>query len=693
MTADYYGVNAGHANPQSNWQMWLDRLEVNSFRLFLAPRNDLRAAVGDSFGKSLSGVVVSSLNQFDAAIAELRTPAGHNPNAKWANPIQWGIYEGGLSGNKGPLGNPNKIVSVCNAKGIQVQAQISISCTGTTRFQLLEFSDQMPAYWQERWALYQWVYGISRWMWVRQIKHIELYNEPDIDSSCKAPEVYSQQLQIRARAVRDAYADLNSEAAPAQRLDLSLGAPSTANILFPNSLGQLAVEQIHTQYGNGTSPDWRNFDDFTYHFYGGPGYNVEYFYKELKMNVQNLVPGLPVSVTEYNNYYGRRFELTNNTMDSPEEAAAFGDITAYLLFNTKRQFVFKFSQTISVNPGNPSGILKDGLLTAENEVAPYNIGDSTRTFEVYQTISQHCKGKQLFDIASPDFFQSNLTAWAVQDNGNWQLYTVNATPDDRNITVDLSGWSVAVGATVLINEISGRYMNQIASIQIMSASKIVTFFTPKSSVMMLTIPIAKVPQMVASSATETAMVTAGGTQNQNYEGSMLKVRLSPGVIHDDTAVSYLKFAVGVSAVSITGAYLELNVIATGSVQSDLLILATSPSWTESTVRWNNAPNLMPLGNGAEVARISDNPIRYGTSPPAVAGHLTIPATAMGVQRVDVTSYLKNSGAATVSFQISRIIRFNKNKVAQGDILGDNSVTFASRTAAPEIAPKLVIFYN
>jgi hypothetical protein len=92
-------------------------------------------------------------------------------------------------------------------------------------------------------------------------------------------------------------------------------------------------------------------------------------------------------------------------------------------------------------------------------------------------------------------------------------------------------------------------------------------------------------------------------------------------------------------------------------------------------------------------RISDNPIRYGTSPPAVAGHLTIPATAMGVQRVDVTSYLKNSGAATVSFQISRIIRFNKNKVAQGDILGDNSVTFASRTAAPEIAPKLVIFYN
>jgi hypothetical protein len=35
MTADYYGVNAGHANPQSNWQMWLDRLEVTqSCKLF-----------------------------------------------------------------------------------------------------------------------------------------------------------------------------------------------------------------------------------------------------------------------------------------------------------------------------------------------------------------------------------------------------------------------------------------------------------------------------------------------------------------------------------------------------------------------------------------------------------------------------------------------------------------------------------
>lgn len=64
------------------------------------------------------------------------------------------------------------------------------------------------------------------------------------------------------------------------------------------------------------------------------------------------------------------------------QATKFGELTANLLINTKRLFVFKFSQTLRKKAINASGIMKNGLLYADNEVEPYNIGDSSRTFEV-----------------------------------------------------------------------------------------------------------------------------------------------------------------------------------------------------------------------------------------------------------------------------------------------------------------------
>lgn len=68
-------------------------VQVNAIRLFLSPRKDLREMVGESYGKSLSGITVSSRLRYDAAVAQLRTPEGHDPAARWANPINWIMYE------------------------------------------------------------------------------------------------------------------------------------------------------------------------------------------------------------------------------------------------------------------------------------------------------------------------------------------------------------------------------------------------------------------------------------------------------------------------------------------------------------------------------------------------------------------------------------------------------------------------
>lgn len=44
-----------------------------------------------------------------------------------------------------------------------------------------------------------------------------------------------------------------------------------------------------------------------------------------------------------------------------------------------------------------------------------------------------------------------------------QFYLVNAVKTAREVSLDISDWSVLVGAKVLITEISKRYMNQVSS--------------------------------------------------------------------------------------------------------------------------------------------------------------------------------------------------------------------------------------
>lgn len=56
-----------------------------------------------------------------------------------------------------------------------------------------------------------------------------------------AIQVYKEHFEIRAKAIRNAYADLNSETTPDKRIEAILGAPSTANFEFPGSLGQVST--------------------------------------------------------------------------------------------------------------------------------------------------------------------------------------------------------------------------------------------------------------------------------------------------------------------------------------------------------------------------------------------------------------------------------------------------------------------
>jgi hypothetical protein len=153
-----------------------------------------------NWGKSLTGALVSSYSDFVAAVAEVRMPAGHDPNATWSNVAHWLKVESILSttDTSEPSeeidGNPTASIAALATLGIVPLAVTQVSCAS------FDFTTEDPtaaAYWAERWCaaalgasmsaqpadlhhrlllrreLYKHQYVLSRYTWLRGITKIE----------------------------------------------------------------------------------------------------------------------------------------------------------------------------------------------------------------------------------------------------------------------------------------------------------------------------------------------------------------------------------------------------------------------------------------------------------------------------------------------------------------------------------------
>jgi hypothetical protein len=227
------GVNVGHRYPGSNWPIWLRRLGVNGARVFTTATwgSKLNSATWTgttNWGKSLSGVTVVDQTTFEAAVAELRTTAGHTPSsaASWAFPVKWskfdskfnttvtsapadeqeGNHDATLATVSSTLPNNALVVISLGLSSIGQDASVLDTATAGERAPLAAAAVPPPAgllapgtdvvcvhhpcchahttaYWSKSWEVYKHIYAFSRYLWVRNITRLELYNEPDLDSN------------------------------------------------------------------------------------------------------------------------------------------------------------------------------------------------------------------------------------------------------------------------------------------------------------------------------------------------------------------------------------------------------------------------------------------------------------------------------------------------------------------------------
>ena len=121
----------------------------------------IRSTVGSSkYGKDMNGTVVTTFAQWQAAVAQLRTPAGRTPSAAatFVNPPVWSVVEAALalSDNSSPSdaldSNPNATIASLAGVGLVPLAVTQLSCK---TFDFTADLPTQPDYFGERWELYK----------------------------------------------------------------------------------------------------------------------------------------------------------------------------------------------------------------------------------------------------------------------------------------------------------------------------------------------------------------------------------------------------------------------------------------------------------------------------------------------------------------------------------------------------------
>jgi len=256
----------------------VERLGVDSARLFISPLVDIRKYVGSkNWGLNLNGAKVINRNEFFSALNELRQPAALNASFPWPNPIKWNDLFSKLNTINRPItGSSENTINMLNQKNISTLAVMHIGCSKSNmQFIFTTMDNRSSEYWSERYELYKISYALAVWAYNKGIDMIEFYNEPDLAlGECLNAEKFKDYYQIRSLSIQDAYGDLNKW--NRKSVNVRIAASAFARKTFGNDtkryLGDVCVNLSSFKFGsNEINYNWSNMQLYSYHSYGKTG--------------------------------------------------------------------------------------------------------------------------------------------------------------------------------------------------------------------------------------------------------------------------------------------------------------------------------------------------------------------------------------------------------------------------------------
>ncbi len=701
-TLRHVGYNMGHYLPGSNTSAWVDYSGVNAFRVWAASSEYEVAHGAGTMRDDLDpwGDGVSSLTSFNDRKAALR---GDPLNPSF---IDWSEFNN-LFENKTQTGRNkvklNHILGELHDRGIHVMQQT----TRTPGAGPITGSGDWAGKW-EQWQHYYAMafhsaknYDVAQW---------QMYNEPNGDPSISGdiPQ-YITRLQLASDAIRSAIADVNS--LYGKSLVADIAAPvSAGGAARVDDWGKAALQAIRKDYqtdftGQASSVDI--FNTYAAQVYGLNGAQFGAEATSIKNKIQTpgyhaggpaAAAAMPLMFSEFNRHTSNNF-ATMPTV-SLETSSVVSDIASIyvnaMAAGTESMYAFKFSQTMWL----PNGItVEEPQKTGFHYVSDTGLKDITGATHAAGVVRLVAKGFQdRRDLLGTSLSDTTGTINGFDsassydpDTSNYYLLGVNRNTISHALTFDLNSWGIAPGTMVSVEEVrsvaGGSHNGEVVHVVPVGADGRITLNQPSLSAWLLTVPGGAPQTVVSLSPSADASVRNDAPASNFGASAVARVGRSPAATTFDYA-TYLKFSLGdTDAADVSRAILRLNgqSATDGSTADPGSILMhvyaiVGDDWDESTINWNNAPDLSDadtktLGVGATAFPV---------------GQLTFTGGVPQLIGIDITEFLRDHPGlfddGQLSFALVREERFT------GDADPTSSyVELFTKEAGGALAPQLMLF--
>ena len=690
-TLQYVGYNMGHYMPGSNTSAWVEHSNVNAFRVW-ATSSDYEVRHGteenrDDFAPWGDGV--SDLSSFNARKIALRADPLNT------NYIDWPEFNDYFQ-NKTQTGRNdvrlNHILGEMKARDIHVMQQTTRSAAAGPITNDADWAGKWEQ-WQHYYAMAFHSarnYDVAQW---------QMYNEPNGDDNTNQTD-YVIRLKLASDAIRSAIADVNR--LYSKNLVADIAAPVTAGgSARVDDWGAAALSQIRTDY-QGQTVNYDIFNTYAAQVYEQTGAS---FGAETQA-IRNKIPlyhaggaaagqAMPVIFSEFNRHGSNNLanaDFATIDLNTPYVFTDIGSTYLNAMANgASAMYAFKFSQTMwtprqdAGEPVQSEQPQKTGFHYV-SDAGVKDITGATRSASVVRLAAKAFKGERpRLGTGGSAVSTYDVGTSFDAESGNYYLMGINRhATQGHDLTLDLSGWDVRPGTIISIEEVSTKHQGEVTRMVTVPESKVITLSQqPSQSVWLVTAPSGAPQAQLVLGATDDARVRNNAAA-QNFGGDTRAMVGRSAASNVFDAATFIQFNTGaVDADDVTRAILQVTGRSTtetggdpGSVLFHVYALA-GDNWDESTINWNNAPNLA----GATDAKLTG----VGSTAFPV-GHLTFD-NAINEWGVDLTDFLRQHPGlfddGALSFALVREERFTNDVDA-----ADSFVELWTRESGLATAPKL-----
>ena len=261
-----------------------------------------------------------------------------------------------------------------------------------------------------------------------------------------------------------------------------------------------------------------------------------------------------VYITEHQTHTNGNWNALSSNSDVNFEASMLANQIQWIASQGVNGFVFKADFSPSAN----GGVTKSGIMTAENSIAPYAVGDLTLSGVAVSMVSKHLAGgKPLLTCAlNATTYQGGFGRCIVaRDPTMVHVILINNAPQNTaaaDQTVDVMGqdmdavfnWAglgVSNSSYAILHELSDAGFKGEISAVVPTSALTLSRFLPAFAVARLAIPVnAQTLREIA--ATNDMYVAGGAAITSNFgAAATLKVGTSNTSDHSTTYVTVVRF--------------------------------------------------------------------------------------------------------------------------------------------------------